>query len=51
MILTEIDPSELAATLARYADCLPEAGIARRVFARIRASLDDAGREDRKSVV
>ena len=45
MILTEIDPSELAATLARYADCLPEAGIARRVFARIRASLDDAGRD------
>ncbi len=45
MILTEIDPRELAATLARYADCLPEAGVARRVFARIRASLADAERD------
>ncbi len=45
MILTEIAPAELQATLDRYAACLPEAGAARRVFARIRASLGAVERD------
>ncbi|MEI9986973.1 MAG: hypothetical protein WDN69_29715 [Aliidongia sp.] len=45
MILTEIAPAELVATLARYAESLPQHGAARLVFARIRASLDDVDRD------
>jgi len=45
MILTEIAPAELEATLDRYAACLPEAGATRRVFARIRASLGATDRD------